>query len=582
MRRYRAVRALLIAAAVGTSLTAAGCSLGEDEARQPSPTAPVSSPSPAAGGAGSALPVRTVGPAWEKPKQAEANGSGVMYEIFVRAFADSDGDGIGDLRGVVGKLDYLRELGVEGIWLMPIHPSPSYHGYDVTDYEAVHPDYGTLEDFKLLTKEAHARGMKVIIDLVVNHTSREHPWFRDSAAGGDKRGWYTWAEDAGMEPKGASAAGAASAWHPLGGSHYLGIFWEGMPDLNLDHPEVRAEMIRIGRYWLELGADGFRLDAAKHIYGDFRDTEKSPEVQKRNLDWWKEFADGLRQVRPDVYLVGEVWDSPSVIAPLLAGGLDAGFNFDLSARLLSAARSERDSGLAGWLVRIYELYAKSAGGVASDAPFLTNHDGKRAMSELEGNVDHAKTAASLLLTMPGHPFMYYGEEIGMTGVKPDENLREPMIWVSGDEAAARAAGQTTWREAKFGAALQAGALAQMRDPSSLWSRYRTLLKWRSTYAALRDGGIAEYAPPAADAAASAAEANASVAAFVRYTDAERLLVAHNLSGAEQRLRLAPEYRELAESAAASESAGGGAADTARSRVEGDLLVLAPYDSVIVK
>nr|WP_268794539.1 alpha-amylase family glycosyl hydrolase [Paenibacillus sp. DMB20] len=220
--------------------------------------------------------------------------SDVYYEIFVRSFYDSDGDGIGDLKGVIEKLDYLNDgnseteddLGVTGIWLMPVNPSPSYHGYDVTDYRSIHPDYGTIEDFRTLTAEAHKRGIKVIMDLVVNHTSSEHPWFKEAAddKNSEKRDWYVWAEDQGKEAAGSSAAGSGNPWHEMNGTHYMGTFWSGMPDLNFDNPKVREEMKDTGKFWLEQGADGFRLDAAKHIYEDLAtDKSEATTAKKRRL-----------------------------------------------------------------------------------------------------------------------------------------------------------------------------------------------------------------------------------------------------------------------------------------------------------
>lgn len=239
--------------------------------------------------------------------------STVFYEVFVRSFADSNGDGIGDFKGLTRKLDYLNDgnpdtdsdLGIGGIWLMPINPSPSYHGYDVTDYRQINPDYGTLDDFREFLNEAHKRGIKVIMDLVVNHTSKEHPWFKEAAA--DKsssyRDWYVWAEDSGTATSGSSAAGSGNPWHSVRGDHYLGIFWEGMPDLNFDNPKVRKEITATGQFWLKQGVDGFRLDAAKHIYEDLQ-TDKSQATTDKNVAWWQEFRSGLKEVKPDAYLVG--------------------------------------------------------------------------------------------------------------------------------------------------------------------------------------------------------------------------------------------------------------------------------------
>ena len=178
--------------------------------------------------------------------------TGVYYEIFVRSFNDSNGDGIGDLKGVTAKLDYLKGLGVKGIWLMPILESPSYHGYDTTNYYKVNPQYGTNADLKALVTAAHKKGIKVIMDLVLNHASTQHPWFSDAATNPDSkyRNYFVFAtEDDDLDAQ--SAAGAGNAWHAAATGNYLGIFWSGMPDWNYNNPAVRAEMIKVGQYWLD-------------------------------------------------------------------------------------------------------------------------------------------------------------------------------------------------------------------------------------------------------------------------------------------------------------------------------------------
>lgn len=459
--------------------------------------------------------------------------SDVYYEIFVRSFYDSDGDGIGDFKGLIEKLDYLNDgnpdtdndLGIEGIWLMPINPSPSYHGYDVTDYRAIHPDYGTMEDFKEFLDEAHKRGIKVIMDLVVNHTSKEHPWFLEAAADKNSpyRDWYIWAEDQNRKTGGSSAAGSGSPWHTARGDHYMGIFWEGMPDLNFDNPEVRQEMKETGQFWLELGLDGFRLDAAKHIYEDLI-TDKGQETTDKNVAWWQEFRSSMLEVNPDAYLVGEVWDpSPALIANYLDSALDSGFNFGLAETILSAAKQEKDNNIAFTLERTYTLFEEKSKGQFVDATFLTNHDMNRVMTQLEGNADHAKMAAGLMLTLPGNPFIYYGEEIGMTGAKPDESIREPMQWHAGGAGI----GQTTWEPVQFNTGKPGTSVEeQLLDPDSLLSHYRKLIALRNVSSALKDGAVKEFA-----------SGHDGVIAYLRQNDQESVLVLHNLTGKEQTLLL---------------------------------------------
>ena len=201
---------------------------------------------------------------------------GITYEIFVQSFADSNGDGIGDINGMTSKLDYLQNLGVEGIWLMPINPSPSYHKYDVADYYNVHPDYGTLDDFKNFVKEAHKRNIKVIIDMVLNHCGRTNRWFQEALKDPNSKYWdyfvWTHKNDPQTKVEGKIISGDSSnsrRWVKVDGSDYLyyAYFGGSMPDLNYDNPKLREEVFKIGKFWLgEVGIDGFRLDAARHVF----------------------------------------------------------------------------------------------------------------------------------------------------------------------------------------------------------------------------------------------------------------------------------------------------------------------------
>ena len=466
---------------------------------------------------------------------ADEQPSTVFYEIFVRSFYDSDGDGIGDLKGVTEKLDYLNDgnpetkddLGVGGIWLMPINPSPSYHGYDVTDYLSINPEYGTMEDLQTLISEAHKRGIKIIMDLVVNHTSSEHPWFVDSAkdSDGKYRDWYIWAEDQGRPASGASAAGSGAVWHSLQASHYLGAFWDGMPDLNFDSLEVRSEMKNIGKFWLEQGVDGFRLDAAKHIYEDLL-SDKSEATTAKNVAWWQEFRKSMNEVNPEAYIVGEVWENSAVtVGAYLDQAFNSSFNFGLAETLINSAKTEKDSGTAFTLERTYKLYSTISNNNFTDAIFLTNHDQNRVMSQVGNNPNHAKMAAAMLLTLPGNPFIYYGEEIGMLGVKPDEGIREPMRWMKEEQGR----GQTTWEEGKNNInVIGSDVESQTNDNNSLLKRYRELISLRNDVIALRDGGIREYS-----------SGNAGVMAYERLTVNEQVLVVHNLTSEDRTITLHP-------------------------------------------
>ncbi len=448
--------------------------------------------------------------------------SGVYYEIFVRSWYDTNGDGIGDLNGVTAKLDYLKSLGVSGIWLMPINPSPSYHGYDITDYYGINPQYGTPADFRRLLAAAHQRNIKVIIDLVINHTSDQHPWFLAAANPHDPHhDWYHWA-DRDTDSAAISATGAP-AWHASTNSgRYLGIFSAGMPDLDYDTPAVREAMIDIGQFWLKQGVDGFRLDAAQHIYYDFKSQDGDPAILKKNLAWWSQFRRGMDAVDPAAYIVGEVTqDTPDKLAPWF-GPLDAVFDFPLATQLIDSAKSERAGDLGAWLAHTDAAYRKASGKSGVDAPFLSNHDQDRVMSQLDGNPQHMRMAAAMLLTLPGRPFVYYGEELGLRGQKPDPDLREPMRW----NHATDAPGETTWKASTAHDSPVVSVEAEQADPDSLLRYYTMLIHWRSQVSALRDGAVRAHVVD-----------NPHIAAWRLDDASSHVLVVHNLSGQAQDIAL---------------------------------------------
>ncbi|HVL53394.1 MAG TPA: alpha-amylase family glycosyl hydrolase, partial [Vitreimonas sp.] len=349
----------------------------------------------------------------------------VFYEVFVRSFQDSDGDGIGDLRGLIDRLDYLNDgdpststdLGITGLWLMPVAESPSYHGYDVVDYRAIERDYGTPDDFRALVDAAHERGIAVIVDFVMNHTSRDHSWFTESRRpGSDHEDWYLWADE---RPRGVAKPDGGRVWHELDGRFYYGYFWEGMPDLNLANDDVTAELDAIARYWLEeLGVDGFRLDAIKHFFEDGVELEDVPETKV----WLEGFKDRLAAVRPDALLVGEAYDVTSQAAAYVPDSVDITFDFGLAESILLGVDNFNPGPIRSALAETLAAYPSG-----QFATFLTNHDQPRVMSRL-GDPGQARVAATAYLALPGVPFIYYGEEIGMLGTKPDERIRTPMAW----------------------------------------------------------------------------------------------------------------------------------------------------------
>ncbi len=442
----------------------------------------------------------------------------VYYQIFVRSFYDSDGDGIGDLRGIVEKLDYLNDgdpesgddLEVSGIWLMPINPSPSYHGYDVTDYYSINPDYGSMDDFRELLAEAKARGMSVIVDLVMNHSSAEHPWFQ-AARRADPRyaGYYVW-ED--FEPAAVGPWGQ-QVWHRNNdGRYYYGLFWGGMPDLNYENAAVSAEMYEVVRFWLEdVGVDGFRLDAVMYLREEMADGVLANSGS--NYEWFGNFYRYYKGIDPNAFVIGEAWTISRTAGSYVGAGVDAVFEFDLADAMLKAVRSESSS-----IIRSKQDMAASIFPDARYGRFLSNHDQTRSASVLGGDPERQKIAAAILLTGAGIPFIYYGEEIGIEGRKPDENLRRPMHWEAG--AGGGFSSAAPWQDPA--AKLNTHNVAVMSaDSSSILNRYRALIRLRNDHDALRRGITLHVKSE-----------SRSVYAFFRAAPHETLLLVHNL-GTEQ-------------------------------------------------
>ncbi|MBN3584598.1 DUF3459 domain-containing protein [Algoriphagus aestuarii] len=419
------------------------------------------------------------------PENYWPNG-GVTYEIFVQSFYDTNGDGIGDINGVTAKLDHVTELGANAIWLMPIMPSPSYHKYDVTDYKSIHSDYGTMDDFKKLLTEAHKKDLKIVIDLIINHSSSQHPWFIESKKGRDNpyRDYYVWAQKDTIaqyieKKKITLDSDNIRQWHDpgLGEDYYYGFFYGGMPDLNFDNPKVREEIFEIGRFWLEeVGVDGFRLDAAKHIYPD--------ERAKDNHEFWKEFREEMIKINPEIYLVGEVYDQKEVVAPFLPG-LPALFNFDFHYTLIEALNEENGMILVEKEKEVLEYYSDITSDFI-DATISSNHDQPRLLNELDSDPEKYKQAIAILMTMPGAPYIYYGEEIGMLGLKPDEQIREPFLW----EVIEKDKGRATWIDPIYSTDQTVTPLAlQKDDPSSFFNHYKGLIKLRNSTPALAKGSL---------------------------------------------------------------------------------------------
>lgn len=455
-------------------------------------------------------------------RNADVPSKGVFYCIFVRSFADSDGDGIGDFKGLTAKLDYLNDgddlttddLGITGIWLMPMFPSQSYHGYDVDDYYAVNPDYGTMEDFQEFLDEAEARGISVIIDMTCNHSSIYTDWFISSRdPDSPYRDWYRWTDGTDPSYNMKQKIWGHDVWNmdTKTQTYYAGLFQYGMPDFNLANPEVREEFKKITSFWLEKGVDGFRFDAAGHVFNS-AELPAGENGQPQAIAFWEELCGHIASVKPDAYNVGEVWEPASTRAAYMKG-LRSSFHFDLGTVIVDAVRY-KDGGqnnLANQLSSNYKLYAAQNPDYI-DAPFLTNHDQNRISGMLKGDFSKLKLAASLYILAEGVPFMYYGEEIGLMGAKPDEQIRTPMLW----NTAGKDKMQTTWIESKYNKNT-IPVKQQEKDETSLLQYYKRLIRLKTSHSALYEGRMTPVWT-----------GKPELISWVMESDSEKVFVVHNL------------------------------------------------------
>lgn len=463
--------------------------------------------------------------------------AGVFYEIYVRSFADTNGDGIGDLKGVTAKLDYLDDLGVGGIWLMPVYACNSEHGYDVVDYKTVNPDYGTNADLEELIAQAHRRDIRVILDFVPNHMSHRSPWFTEACKSVDNshRGFFHF-----------SQTQHAGNWYPVptGTTDYFyhGDFDKSMPDLNYG-PAATCEqsatfraMTDAAKFWVDKGVDGFRLDAVKHIY-DNAYSDENPTFLKKFYDNVNAHFRGKSFFGdPNVYMVGECWVSTEEMAPYYRG-LPALFDFTAWAdRLLYAIQYAHAKWFPKDMMAEREIFARYRADFIQ-ATKLSNHDEVRARTSLGGtlavSLERAKMAAAVLLTSIGSPYIYYGEEIGMVGDKTqsggDRNVREPMLWAPKAEDSFR----TSWMPAANSFDINVGNVStQAADPGSLYNIYRKFMRLRNTYPALATGTIS--LPENFD---DTDASNKQVMAFYRTAGDEKLLVLHNVSPAQSTYKI---------------------------------------------
>jgi maltose alpha-D-glucosyltransferase/alpha-amylase len=487
----------------------------------------------------------------------------VFYEVHIRGFFDGNDDGSGDLRGLTDKLDYLQWLGVDCIWLLPMYPSPLRDGgYDISDFTAVHPDYGTVEDFKTLVEAAHQRGMRVIADLVVNHTSADHPWFQDAREGGPKRDWYVWSDtdDRYTEARIIFLDTEVSnwTWDPIAGAYYWHRFFSHQPDLNFENPEVQEAMLNVLRFWLDLGIDGFRLDAVPYLY----------EREDTNCENLPETHAYLRRLRaevdagyPDRVLLAEANQWPEDVVEYFGDGdqCHMAFHFPVMPRMFMAVRREEAAPLYEILERTPAIPDSAQWGL-----FLRNHDEltlemvtdeerdymyeeyamdprmrlnlgirRRLAPLLDGGRDEYELMHAILFSLPGSPVLYYGDEIGMgdnTYLGDRDGVRTPMQW-TGDRNGG-------FSRADF-AALYLPPLmdpvygfqsvnveAQLRTPTSL-------LRWLRRFIALRKEhpvfGLGSYEAQPTD--------NPRVFAHVRRYEEDTVLCVHNLARSAQPVQL---------------------------------------------
>ncbi len=440
--------------------------------------------------------VETVAPEIAEELNVKDDNYRNYYEVFVGSFYDSNNDTMGDINGLIEKLDYINDgddttdtdLGMNGIWLMPVNPSPSYHKYDVMDYYDIDKAYGTMDDFRNLVAECDKRGIKLIIDLVMNHTSTKHEWFVTASE-------YLESLEPGQEPDPAECKYVdyyiftkekkSGAYYQVGNSewYYNGGFSPDMPDINWDNPEVKTEFENIAKFWLEdVGVGGFRLDAIKEYYSS--NTPANVEV----LTW---FEDYVKSVKPDAYVVGEAWSGDYY--EYLKSGITSVFDFNYAdiQGTLSMIVHDRDESYNGQYLADGLIYSqntvkeKNPEGIM--APFFGNHDINRAAHYLAFEEEKIKMDFGLLSMMNGSPFYYYGDEIGLGGAGDDENKRSPMIWSSTDDTG-KTRGPVNM-QSEYVINRFASVEEQQKDENSIWTYVRDAVKLRNIFPQIARGDV---------------------------------------------------------------------------------------------
>ena len=438
----------------------------------------------------------------------------VFYQLFVRSFYDSDGDGNGDLKGVIQKLDYLNDgnpstendLGVTALMLMPVFQASSYDGYEVTDYLNIDPDYGSLKDLEDLISEAAQRGIRVVLDFPVNHTSGQHPWFVKSSSSdpGIYKDWYIWRKD---NPGDYSPYGGP-LWHLSSEQYYYGIYGRNKPDLNFKNEAVTAEIKKISEFWIkEKGADGFRLEGAAALI----ETGDNIMFTQANLDWFRNYFAFVRNQDPSFMLIGDVPGLSSIAAPYADDRVDLCYEYELSGAIFNAIRNQAAGVIREKLIDVVNRYPSLQWGV-----FLTNQFQNRTAAILNDE-NELRIAAAILLTMPGVPFIFYGEEIGMTGSGAGEEIRRPLQWSSGAQAGFTSG--TPWYpvDENF---IRKNIAFQSQEEGSLLNYYRKLIRIRLQSQALKRGMFEPLKV-----------SDPRVLAYFRTVNSEVVLIVHNVSSA---------------------------------------------------
>ncbi|MFC1650492.1 alpha-amylase family glycosyl hydrolase [Candidatus Latescibacterota bacterium] len=463
----------------------------------------------------------------------------VFYEIFVRSYYDSDSDGVGDFKGIEMKLDYIKELGANALWLMPINTSETYHGYDIEDYYDVNEDFGTMDDFKSLLEESEKKGIKIVMDLVINHSSNENEWFKKSA----KRiapydDWYIWRKELPDKNWGEKDSREyrrkARLWNynETRQEYYFRYFSSTMPDLNYSESVgLREEIHKIAKFWLDMGVDGFRLDAIEHLFENAEFEDDDPATTA----WLIDFNSYVKSVNPEAIMVGEVYPDHEVISKYYGAGdcLDICFDIPFGYSIIEVFEN---NDVKEFETQIMDKYSYPAP-LPFYASFLTNHDQNRIMHRLNNDMEKAKMAAVLLATAPGTLFMYYGEEIGMHQAVSQEHhrsVRTPMHWDNSEITSGFTTAEKPWKpldnnKNPYNAAFQ------QNHPGTLLKLYQQVMNLRKSYPAMRKGDYSFF------------DTGDKVIAYDRIFGDEKLLVLMNISDPEQTItnsRLFGEYKNI--------------------------------------